>query len=31
MRIYPPCAGGEETFDPRRGHDGPPVEEEDYA
>ena len=31
MRTFPPCAGGEDTFDPRHGHDGRPIEEEEYA
>ena len=31
MRMYPPPAGGEDTFDPRHGHDGVPVEEEEYT
>lgn len=31
MRTYPLSAGGEKTFDPRRDHDGVPVEEEEYA
>ena len=31
MRMSPPYAGGEVTFDPRHGHDGVPVEEEEYA
>ena len=31
MRMFPPCAGGEVTFDQRLGHVGQPVEEEEYA
>lgn len=30
MRINPPSAGGQDMFDPRRDHDGAPVEEEEY-
>jgi hypothetical protein len=30
MRMFSPYVGGEQ-FDPRQGHDGPPVEEEEYA
>ena len=31
MRMFPPVRGGEVTFDPRLGHVGQPVEEEEYA
>ena len=31
MRMFPPYAGGEDTFDPRQGHKGLPIEEEEYA
>jgi hypothetical protein len=31
MRMYPPYAGGADKFDPRLGHVGRPVEEEEYA
>lgn len=31
MRMYPSYARGVDTFDPRLGHDGRPVEEEEYA
>ena len=30
MRMFSPDAGGKQ-FDPRHGHDGPPVEEEEHA
>ena len=31
MRTLPPQLAGEDMFDPRHGHDGRPVEEEEYA
>jgi hypothetical protein len=31
MPTLPPQAAGNDTFDPRHGHDGLPVEEEEYA
>ncbi len=31
MRTVPPYAGGEEMFDLRHGHNGLPIEEEEYA
>lgn len=31
MRRLPPYTGGEDMFDPRHGHDGLPIEEEEYA
>jgi hypothetical protein len=31
MRTLPPQPAGENTFDPRHGHDGLPVEEEEFA
>lgn len=31
MHTFPPYAEGEVTFDPRPGHDGRPVAEEEYA
>jgi len=31
MPTYPTSARGKEAFDPRRDHDGVPVEEEEYA
>ena len=30
MGTVPPSAGGEEMFDPRHGHNGLPIEEEEY-
>ena len=31
MRTLPPRLASEDMFDPRHGHDGLPVEEEEYA
>jgi hypothetical protein len=31
MRTVAPARGGEDTFDPRHGHDGLPIEEEEHA
>ncbi len=31
MRTGPPYAEGEERFDPRHGHNGLPIEEEEYV
>lgn len=31
MRTFRPFAAGEDMFDPRHGHDGLPVEEEEYT
>ena len=31
MRTLPPKLAGKDMFDPRHGHDGLPVEEEEYA
>ena len=31
MRTFAPAPGGAEMFDPRHGHDGLPIEEEENA
>jgi hypothetical protein len=31
MRTLPPQVAGKDMFDPRHGHDGLPIEEEEYA
>jgi hypothetical protein len=31
MRTFPHTRGAKDMFDPRHGHDGLPIEEEEYA